>query len=224
MSNVFQKSVDLRDILLEARDQGERGTCVAFAITCCHEQHRNDSTILSEEFLYRGCKQIDNDDDDGTTFESAFQTLAALGQAEGSLLPYVPTLSFPIPIDLDISLINNATQRKVAVYSKVLPNTVEIERILEQERTVAVGVHVHDNFYNPPEAYIDIPLRESFRGGHAILIVGYGYRTDNSEPYFIIRNSWGASWGKNGYGFLSYAYFNKYRIGDAWYIDRRGTS
>jgi C1A family cysteine protease len=36
------------------------------------------------------------------------------------------------------------------------------------------------------------------RGGHAICIMGY--RTDGR---FIVRNSWGTTWGDQGFGYLS---------------------
>lgn len=45
---------------------------------------------------------------------------------------------------------------------------------------------------------------DSLQGYHAISIVGY-----NSEG-FIIRNSWGASFGNNGYTLLKYEDFNKF--------------
>lgn len=47
--------------------------------------------------------------------------------------------------------------------------------------------------YNDSEYFWDKQGNESFKGGHAISIVGY------NEDGIIIRNSWGSSFGKNGY-------------------------
>lgn len=44
----------------------------------------------------------------------------------------------------------------------------------------------------------------NFVGGHCILIAGYTVKG------FIIRNSWGKSWYKYGYGILPYDKFNKF--------------
>lgn len=45
---------------------------------------------------------------------------------------------------------------------------------------------------------------DHFEGGHAICIAGY------NEQGFIIRNSWGSSFGRNGYTILPYEEFNKF--------------
>ena len=37
-------------------------------------------------------------------------------------------------------------------------------------------------------------------GGHCIVIVGY----NDEEKYWIIKNSWGSSWGQGGYGKIGY--------------------
>jgi hypothetical protein len=34
---------------------------------------------------------------------------------------------------------------------------------------------------------------------HGVLAVGYGTDLETQEPYFLVKNSWGASWGDNGF-------------------------
>jgi C1A family cysteine protease len=48
-------------------------------------------------------------------------------------------------------------------------------------------------------------------GGHAVCAVGY---SDESKK-IKFKNSWGADWGKAGYGFVSYRYINDF-LWDAW--------
>jgi hypothetical protein len=53
-------------------------------------------------------------------------------------------------------------------------------------------------------------------GGHAVLVVGH----DDHSGRFIIRNSWGPTWGRDGYGFLPEDYVTAYGR-DAWLLARQ---
>jgi hypothetical protein len=44
---------------------------------------------------------------------------------------------------------------------------------------------------------IDVFHADTVRGGHAVCIVGY-----RDDGRFIVRNSWGTTWGDNGFGYL----------------------
>lgn len=219
----FNIVMDLRDILADPRDQGERGTCVAFAVTTCHEQHRNTDTYLSEEFLYCCCKTIDRNNEDGTRFDSAFVALENWGQAQGTLLPYNAKQNPILPISFDKKVIDDASQRKVKGIKSSENLLTAFEQIIKAEGSIAIGVQIYECFFTPIKGYIDTPGMEKPMGGHAILLVGYGIRSDHKK-YFIIRNSWGKDWGDEGYAYLSYEYVEKYMIGNAWYISRRNAS
>lgn len=58
---------------------------------------------------------------------------------------------------------------------------------------------------------------ESVEGGHCVVIVGYDKPTDR----FIIRNSWGTSWGQKGYFTMPAAYVNNPQLAaDFWIVSK----
>jgi C1A family cysteine protease len=64
---------------------------------------------------------------------------------------------------------------------------------------------------------LNLPVQgESQMGGHAVVCVGY----DDTLQRFIIRNSWGANWGQEGYFTIPYDYLTNIKLAsDFWQID-----
>jgi C1A family cysteine protease len=58
--------------------------------------------------------------------------------------------------------------------------------------------------------------REGVAGGHAVLAVGYDDKTER----FVVRNSWGSSWGKRGYFTMPYSYLLTGNLSDDFWTIR----
>jgi hypothetical protein len=57
-------------------------------------------------------------------------------------------------------------------------------------------------------------LRTDLGGGHALVLVGY----NDEHHHFIVRNSWGKEWGREGHGFLSYKAVQNGMVASAWVL------
>jgi C1A family cysteine protease len=91
----------------------------------------------------------------------------------------------------------------------------DLKSALAANGPVVAGISVFESAMAPQVAKTgEIPLpspRSQIIGGHAIVIVGY----DDQQKRVKFVNSWGASWGQGGIGFLPYEYLEKY-MSDAW--------
>lgn len=92
--------IDLRVAPWPVRDQGQRGTCIAFASTACVEHKRCRASSAgpddhSEQFLYWAIKTRTADpwpSTDGTSLEFARDAMASEGICLEADWPYVPAL------------------------------------------------------------------------------------------------------------------------------------
>ena len=88
--------------------------------------------------------------------------------------------------------------------------TSSIKTSLYQGMAVVAGIPVTISFNNCSSATYEIPdFEEEYQGGHAITIVGYDDKLIDDRGYFKIMNSWGTTWGEDGYVWISYEDFNK---------------
>jgi len=221
-------TIRLFDKMPPVRNQGSRGTCVAFATIALREYlHRSDPN-LSEQFLYYACKELDGLPGSGTYIHTAMAALNEYGVCEENIWTYNPVQTNnegqgPPPN----SALENAKNYFLSSSRAVEPNLVkQYKQMLTGKEEISgmpivIGALVFDSWYMSPETHrtgkITMPLpKEKPTSGHAMCVVGY---VDDSDVpgggYFILRNSWGGNWAADspeaaGHALMPYAYVENY--------------
>ena len=77
---------------------------------------------------------------------------------------------------------------------------------LANNEPFVVGIAVYSSFQTrsvEKTGIVPMPSKKDYLlGGHAVVCVGY----DEKKKIWIMRNSWGTSWGDKGYFYLPYNY------------------
>ena len=207
--------VDLRALMAPVRDQGQRGTCLAFAVTAAHEVERSGGSTpddLSEEALYWGCKRADGNWTSGTAFASASTALDRWGQPLEVEWPYNPKQADDVACSPPKRPGGTGWFR--SGLRRISVALADVRTVLDGGIPVLLGLTVFDTFYRPDaDGHIaDPPSGSSARGRHAVVVVGH--QTDE----LLIRNSWGNTWALGGYAWIGDGYIGAHAE-DAWIID-----
>lgn len=206
--------IDLRSHQLSIKNQGRRGTCVAFAATAAHETLWADGVDLSEEFLYWAAKQRDGYPHiEGTTLSAAARGLIDLGQPPEMEWPYDPgrdhrAISYQPPA----RALTVANPRCIIGGSSIPPTVDVFRSTLAGGETPLLVCQLYDSWhFVGRDGRIAMPLPSApILGGHAVLVVGFDGQDVDPNGFFIVRNSWGEGWGDKGYGYLPYEYVRTY--------------
>lgn len=205
--------VDYTDRMSPVRDQGEEGTCVAFAAAVGVKEYQElaehrKPIELSPRYLYHRCKQIDGvPDEEGTFPRVAMKVLARQGVCLEECWPYLPYQADSPCAEAD----RQAIPFRIKAYGR-LSGLEEMEQSLSLNGPFLVGVEVFPEWFEDHRGRIPLPRSgSSSLGGHAVCVVGYSRR----DSYFKFKNSWSEDWGDQGYGYLPYEYMELYCL-DAW--------
>ena len=200
-------NVDLREDWWTIRDQGSTGACVGFAaadgVLRWHFVEagmiREDEEI-SPRFIWMANKETDEITEFPTTFvESAgTQTKSALKIANrwGCLLEKDLPMDGRLWQDTTVSLYSRAARLRIESFFNLGTDPADWRRWLATKGPILTRLSVDDNFMSPGST-AGSRLRNydatNTHGGHAVAIVGY------TSEYFIIRKSWGTTWGHEGF-------------------------
>lgn len=199
--------VDLRKAWETVRDQGGRSACLACAASDAHAHAHERRRPLSAEFLFYHAAQMmpGRVVTAGLTFAAVDAALKAHGQPDEDEWPYSATP--PSPWNPP-----TVTTRWYGSLHTAAADIATIVSRIESRQPVVLGLRLSTGFYSVTTAPFVIPALGPGFGGHAVLGVGMADYAPAGE-LILIRNSWGSTWGDQGYAWLPTAYLHDKLIG-----------
>lgn len=175
------------------RDQGPRGTCAAFATTAAHEHRCASRQALSEEHAFWLGRQPADPATGGAAVVDVLRGLHRDGQLFADDWPYgqPPPAGFAAGGSSDVCSLPEWEQLPDCRFSTV-------RRVLDADSPVVLSVaFAPDLWFDAATGWLGYDSTAPVVGAHAVLAVA---ATDAAPtPAILVRNSWGAAWGRSGY-------------------------
>ena len=214
--------VDLRPWCPPVECQGSIGSCTAHALTGNLEflARRSGRRLrhLSRLFVYYNARVLEGTaaTDDGAMIRNGVKTLTKLGVCHETLWPYKVRRFARKPSRRCYA---QASVHQVTSYHRVR-GLAEMRQCLAEGFPFVFGLTTYDAFESDTvgrTGVLHLPKRgEKECGGHSVCAVGY----DERAKRFLIRNSWGADWGRSGYFTAPYDYLANPKLADDFWTLR----
>jgi cathepsin L len=199
VNQVLADDVDWRKqgAVTAVKNQGQCGSCWSFSATgsmeAAHFFATKDLVSLSEQNLVDCSVAEGNQGCQGGWMDSAFKYVIT-NHGIDTEASYRYTATGP-----------NACKYSAANIGATIASFTDIPRGNEAalqaavaQRPVSVAIDAgHSSFQLYKSGVYYEPACSSTNLDHGVLAIGYG--TDGSSDYWIVKNSWGTSWGMEGY-------------------------
>ena len=226
--------VDLRPFMPPVVDQGQTGSCTGNAIAGAlgflelkalktpevePEEFSKTYEPISRLFIYYNERYMEGttDEDAGAQIRDGILSISKYGMCRESTWPYDESKALIRPPEPAYA---EAAVHKAVKYFRINDGDLyHMKSCLNDGYPFVFGFSVYASFMSDFTAKTgrqSMPRPgEGVEGGHAICCVGY----DDDLECFIIRNSWGTSWGDKGHFYMPYNYAaSKELSSDFWTI------
>ena len=243
--NNLPAAVDLRQWCSPVEDQLTLGACTANAVVGMVEYFQKRAYGIHIEgsrlFVYKATRKLMlSVGDSGAWLRSAMGALVLFGVPDEKYFPYTFDGTNVNPnwdSEPDAFLYSLAHHYSAINYfcHDPLGKKIAKKDVLRNVKTyLAAGIPAMFGFFGFPsfedsDAPGSVPYpckNEQAEWGHAVMAVGYDDKkiivntrsNEKTKGALMIRNSWGRSWGEDGYGWLPYDYILDGLAEDFWSI------
>ncbi len=208
-------------------DQSSLSSCVANAVGDLIEiviglEDPTNVVQISRLHLYWNSRSYtrDTDKDAGTYIRNAIDSLRVQGVCREETWPYDVSKVFAQP---PIRAYQESLDNKIDSYHRLFgigdARLDAVETAIRADHPVTIATAVDNAFlaYRGGEKVIVKP--SSWMGYHAMIIVGVRFNV-RGEREFLLRNSWGKTWGDDGHAWVNADYVGWTETDDLWVVDR----
>lgn len=190
-----------KNVVTDVKDQGQCGSCWSFSATGsmegAHALATGSLVALSEQNLIDCVQNGQYTCDTGGVMQDGFQWVIDNNGIEGeSDYPYCTCSGNQCQFD------SSLIRAKITGYKNVDQSEAALQSAVATQPGVSIAIDASSqNFQLYSGGVFDYSACSSTQLDHGVLAVGYG--TYNGKAYWLVKNSWSASWGMSGYIMMS---------------------